>query len=172
MRHNFFILIILLSATAYADAIETEFDGHTKAALAGQAYPQQSLFRDQVGSESLDLQGDLRLNLKARANRWSFDAAYQLLVLNGDSVELGRSVPGGTDIFFPGLPNDDRRLFDLTDVIEDDGKTLLLHRLDRISFGYTSEKSVVRFGRQALSWGNGLFYAPMDLVNPFDPATI
>ncbi|MGI9232436.1 MAG: hypothetical protein ACR2RD_02295, partial [Woeseiaceae bacterium] len=41
-----------------------------------------------------------------------------------------------------------------------------------ISFGYTSEKSVVRFGRQALSWGNGLFYAPMDLVNPFDPATI
>ena len=30
----------------------------------------------------------------------------------------------------------------------------------------------LRFGRQALSWGNGLFYAPMDLVNPFDPAAI
>jgi len=30
----------------------------------------------------------------------------------------------------------------------------------------------VRFGRQALSWGNGLFFAPMDLVNPFDPTTI
>lgn len=36
----------------------------------------------------------------------------------------------------------------------------------------TSEKAVVRLGRQALSWGNGLFYAPMDLVNPFDPASI
>ena len=31
---------------------------------------------------------------------------------------------------------------------------------------------VARFGRQALSWGNGLFYAPMDLVNPFDPAAV
>ena len=30
----------------------------------------------------------------------------------------------------------------------------------------------MRFGRQALSWGNGLFYAPMDLVNPFDPAAV
>jgi hypothetical protein len=47
-----------------------------------------------------------------------------------------------------------------------------LHRLDRLTVGYTSEKEVIRFGRQALSWGNGLFYAPMDLVNPFDPATV
>ncbi|MGI9238995.1 MAG: hypothetical protein ACR2QZ_16465 [Woeseiaceae bacterium] len=172
MRLSLFIFIVLLSATEYARAIEAEFGGHTKVALASQAYPEQSLFRDLVGSDTLDLRGDLRLNLKARATRWSFDADYQLLVLNGDSVELGRSVPAGTDIFFPGLPNDDRRLFDLTDVIEDDGKTLLLHRLDRLSIGYTSEKSVVRFGRQALSWGNGLFYAPMDLVNPFDPATV
>jgi hypothetical protein len=30
----------------------------------------------------------------------------------------------------------------------------------------------VRFGRQAISWGNGLVYAPMDIVNPFDPSQI
>ena len=45
-------------------------------------------------------------------------------------------------------------------------------RFDRLAIGWTGEKTVVRLGRQALSWGNGLFYAPMDLVNPFDPATI
>jgi hypothetical protein len=38
--------------------------------------------------------------------------------------------------------------------------------------GYSSDKTVVRLGRQAVSWGNGLFYTPMDLVNPFDPAAI
>ncbi len=48
----------------------------------------------------------------------------------------------------------------------------MLHRLDRLWIGYTTDKTVVRFGRQAISWGNGLFYAPMDLVNPFDPATV
>ena len=155
-----------------AESNKTEFGGHTKFSLTSQAYPDQSLFRDLVGSSTLDATGDLRLNLKRNVGRWSFDAAYQLLALNGDSVELGRALPGGTDIFFPGLPDDSRRLFDLTDVMRDSGKTIVLHRLDRLSFGYTSEKAVVRFGRQALSWGNGLFYAPMDLVNPFDPAAV
>ena len=165
-------LLLLLSAAALADNGATQIGGHTKFALTSQAYPEQSLFRDLVGSSTLDVSGDLRLNLEADTGRWSFDAAYQLLVLNGDSVELGRLVPGGADLFFPGLPNDDRRLFDLTDVIDDDGKTAILHRIDRLSLAYASERAVVRLGRQVLSWGNGLFYAPMDLVNPFDPAAV
>ena len=63
-------------------------------------------------------------------------------------------------------------MFDLTHVIYDEDKAAILHRLDRLWVSYSSEKAVVRFGRQALTWGNGLFYSPMDLVNPFDPAAI
>jgi hypothetical protein len=70
------------------------------------------------------------------------------------------------------VPTDDRRLFNFSDVITERSDAALLHRLDRFWVGYTSEKAVVRFGRQALSWGNGLAYAPMDLVNPFDPSAI
>jgi len=172
MPRSCLILVVLLSATVFADDGDSEVGGHTKLALTSQAYPSQSLFRDLVGSSTLDLNGDLRLNFKSGTGRWSFDADYQLLALNGDSVELGRAIPGGTNIFFPGLPNDERRLFNLSDVIEDDGKTAVLHRLDRLGVAYASEKAVARFGRQALSWGNGLFYAPMDLVNPFDPAAV
>ncbi|MBT8102432.1 MAG: hypothetical protein KJO27_06535 [Gammaproteobacteria bacterium] len=164
--------LLFLSAAVFADDGKTQFGGHTKFSLTGQSYPSQSLFRDLVGNNTLDVSGDLRLNFTSDAGRWSFDAAYQLQALNGDSVELGRALPGGTDIFFPGLPDDDRRLFDLTDIIEDDDKLLVLHRVDRLTLRYASEKAVIRFGRQALSWGNGLFYAPMDLVNPFDPAAI
>ncbi|MDH3433412.1 MAG: hypothetical protein OEM60_06115, partial [Gammaproteobacteria bacterium] len=55
----------------------------------------------------------------------------------------------------------------------DDGDELaVLHRLDRFWVGHAGDRTVVRLGRQALSWGNGLFFAPMDLVNPFDPTTI
>jgi hypothetical protein len=89
--------------------------------------------------------------------RWTFDASYQLAALNGETIQ----------------PSDDkRRLFNLSSVIDAGNTSALLHRLDRLWVGYTSEKTVVRFGRQALTWGNGLFYAPMDLVNPFNPATI
>ena len=172
MRPSVCIACLLLSAAAVADDGALEIGGHTKLALTGQAYPDQSLFRDFVGSSTLDLGGDLRLNLKATAGRWSFDSAYQLIALHGDSVELGRVLPGGTNLFFSGLPGDERRLLDLTSVIRERTDTKLLHRVDRLAVGYASEKAVVRAGRQALSWGNGLFYAPMDLVNPFDPAAV
>jgi len=38
--------------------------------------------------------------------------------------------------------------------------------------GYTTEHTAWRFGRQAISWGNGLVFTPMDVFNPFDPATV
>jgi hypothetical protein len=166
------VIGLLLASAALADDGSMNVGGHTKLALTGQVYPQQSVFRDFVGSDTLDISGDLRFHVKADADRWSFDGAYQLLALQGDSVELGRTTPGGVGLFFSGLPGDERRLFDLTSILEDDGKNVLLHRIDRLSVGYASEKAVVRFGRQVLSWGNGLFYAPMDLVNPFDPAAV
>jgi hypothetical protein len=92
--------------------------------------------------------------------------------LYGDRVEYTRSLPSEVGRLVPRLPRDARRLFDLTKVVHDRDKSALLHRLDRLWAGYASEKTVIRVGRQAISWGNGLFYAPMDLVNPFDPAVI
>jgi hypothetical protein len=47
-----------------------------------------------------------------------------------------------------------------------------VHRLDRIYLGITGKKTVVRIGRQAVSWGNGLIYTVMDFFNPFDPAAV
>jgi len=158
MRHSS-LLLLLLPALAWAE-LSTEFDGHTKFRAVGQTYPENSVFRDIVGSESLDLVGNLRLNLKLKSGGWTFDSAYQFLALHGDGLKLRRT------------PNDDRRLFNLTDVISESSDSAVLQRLDRLWIGFASEKAVVRVGRQALSWGNGLAYAPMDLVNPFDPETI
>ena len=153
------LLLLLLPMLACAD-LTTEFGGHTKFRAVGQSYPDNSLFRDVVGSETLDIAALLRLNLKLKSGNWTFDSAYQLLGLQGEGLKLSRPL------------NDDRRLFNLTDVISESSDSVFLHRLDRLWVGYTSEKAVVRVGRQALSWGNGLAYAPMDLVNPFDPASI
>jgi hypothetical protein len=160
MRLSAVLIFLALSATADADNLMTEFGGHTKFRAVGQSYPENSLFRDFVGSDLLDVGADLRLNLKLNSGNWTFDTAYQLVGLQGDGLKL------------TGPPNDDRRLLDLTHIISEGSDSAILHRLDRLWLGYTSEKAVVRLGRQALSWGNGLAYAPMDLVNPFDPASI
>jgi len=172
-------LIVLLgvfsltcSNSLRADETRFEFGGHTKARLIAQTFPSDSIFHDLAGSDSLDLETDLRLNLEADQGPWSFDASYQLFALYGDSVEFSRNLPPGLGLIANRIPDDERRLFDLTSVISDDDKFVSLHRLDRLWFGYANEKTVVRFGRQAISWGNGLFFSPMDIVNPFDPTAI
>ena len=159
MRHSLLLLLLALPALAGADP-GTEFGGHTKVWLVAKGYPANSAFRDDVGAGTVDLAADLRLNLIIDRGRWTLDSAWQLIGLQGEGLAI------------TGIPDDDRRLFDLSDILTDGSENALLHRLDRLWVGYASEKAVVRFGRQALSWGNGLTYAPMDLVNPFDPASI
>jgi hypothetical protein len=159
MRHSWTLVLLLAAALAAADDNPLDFDGHTKLRGVWQTYPGDSLFRDLAGSSSLDKIGEVRLNLGARASGWSLQADYQLLGIYSEFLSLG-------------LPNDDRRLFDLTKVITDGSEHAWLHRLDRFWAGYAGKKVVVRAGRQALSWGNGLYFHPLDLVNPFDPTTI
>jgi hypothetical protein len=159
MRLSWLPALLLAASAAIADNASYDFGGHTKARVVGQTYPSDSLFRDLVGSSSADVAGELRLDFSAKNEHWSFHADYQLLGLYSEFLPLG-------------MPNDDARLFDLTKVISESSDNAWLHRLDRLWAGYAGEKLVVRVGRQALSWGNGLFFHPMDLVNPFDPTTI
>lgn len=159
MRLEALLLSCVLCASAMADDTVVEFGGHTKLRAVGQSYPDDSLFRDLVGSTSLDSAAELRLALTAKASGWTFSTDYQLIGIYSD--------------FLPaGLPGDEERLLDLTRILSEDSDSAWVHRLDRLWVGYAAEKFVLRVGRQALSWGNGLYFHPMDLVNPFDPETI
>ena len=159
MRISYGLFFLLLAVGAFAADSPYEFGGHTKLRFVGQSFPSDSLFRDLAGSTALDIAGELRLHFSAKHEGFSFNTDYQLIGLRSK--------------FLPaGMLNDDRRLFDLTSTLRDSDDSAILHRLDRFWLAYTGEKTVIRFGRQALSWGNGLFFVPMDLVNPFDPTTI
>ena len=48
----------------------------------------------------------------------------------------------------------------------------MFHRLDRLSLTFTPSWGLVRIGRQAVTWGNGLVFNPMDLFNPFAPTAV
>lgn len=174
MRHDLRIVCLLLLAAPLVAAQETRFDwdGHVKGRVIAEWFPDGSLFRDLAGSSIADVESDLRLNLRVDRGRWSFNSDYQAYVAMGDGVELIQdlALPPGLDPV--RFPDDERRLFDLTHVISQRNDAVLLHRLDRISLGYTSERAVIRAGRQAITWGDGLFFSPFDIVNPFDPAQI
>jgi hypothetical protein len=164
----------ILASSGAGVAGDTTFDlsGRVSPQIVVMTYPDDSALRDVFGSSSIDLAFDARVIFGARSGRWSFDTDYQLVGLYADRLEFTRELPEELQILFPHLPDDRTRLFDLTHVFADSGKTAVYHRLDRLAVRYASEHVVLKFGRQAITWGNGLVFNVMDIFNPFDPAAV
>ena len=164
------LLAVFAGAVAAEDGFQ--FSGDIRSRYSGQTFPDNSLFNELAGSYAQDLTSILRLKFDYDTGPWDLRADYQFIAWYGDTIEYTRQLPPGIQALSGRLPDDRRRLFDLTDVIRDEGKTALVQRLDRLSAGYTGDEVVVRVGRQAITWGNGMFYTPMDIFNPFDPAAV
>jgi len=164
----------VLATAGVAIGGDTTFDlgGRVSPQIAINTYPDNSAFRDIFGSSSVDSAFDARVVFGVQHDRWRFDVDYQLVGIYADRLEFSRELPPELRILFPHLPNDRTRLFDLTHVFTDSGKTAAYQRLDRLAVGFTSDHVVMKFGRQAITWGNGLIYNVMDIFNPFDPAAV
>ena len=147
------------------------FSGHTKYQFIHTLVPDNSILQGVSGDEIQDHNFETRLRISARRERLDFQAHAQLIAVHSDSLSGFRDLPG---LIYPGgnVINDDRRWFNLTHELNNKNKNASLVRLDRINVGYTGDKTVVRFGRQAISWGNGLLFTPMDILNPFDPTAV
>ncbi len=163
--------LLALAPGAEAEDWAAEFGGHAKLQYLGTIFPDDSLFDDLIGSSATDLGGEARLKFSAARGRWDLQADYQFIAVWSDTLGAARQFP------VAGYPiatviDDERRWFDLTHAIRDEGRRAVLHRLDRLSIGLATDHAVLRFGRQAISWGNGLVFTPMDIFNPFDPAQV
>lgn len=113
-----------------------------------------------------DVLGDLRIMYEPRWDNWDFSFAYRLSADVGRGVELARD----TAALMP--PKPPATLFDLTQDIVNTDHALVTQKIDRLSLGYSSGNFVARVGRQALTWGAGTVFHPMDLVDPFAPETV
>ena len=171
-----FIVTGTLMAAANAATEETsnspQFNGgHAKYLFLLNSFAEDSLFRDFVETPAVDHNGELRLKFDWRADKVSLVTDYQLIAQQGDSFTLANNLPGSVLVTRP-VADDELRLFDLSHVIAEDNNSALSHRLDRLYVEYAGSHAVGRFGRQAISWGNGLVYTPMDFINPFAPSAI
>jgi hypothetical protein len=171
MRLGVLVLLTALAGTVTAED-GFQFGGDIRSRYSGQEFPDNSLFNELAGSYAQDLLSIPRLKFGYDTGPWDLRADYQVIAWYGDTIEYSRQLPPGIQALSGRLPDDRTRLFNLTDVIRDEDKTALVQRLDRLSAGFTSAKAVVRVGRQAITWGNGMFYTPMDIFNPFDPAAV
>lgn len=168
------VAALMLPALAAAQAGNTTdwlFGGHSKYQYIHTRIPDDSVLQAISGDNMQDHKLEIRLKVSARRDRLDFNTHVQLIAVHSDTLAGFSDLP---QIIFPGagIINDDRRWFNLSHELSNAGKNATLLRLDRISVAYTGDKTVLRFGRQAISWGNGLLFTPMDIFNPFDPSAV
>ena len=111
---------------------------------------------------------DLRTMLQHDVGAWSFEVAHTALIQYDKSLSLGLAGTSGEQI----VVSDDRRWVNLTDPLNDGRRHRTLHRLDRLNVQWRSDKWAVTVGRQAVSWGSGIVFQPLDPFNPFAPTAV
>jgi hypothetical protein len=164
-------MMLLLVTLLAGNAAAFELRGHIKPQWNAANIPGDSLLQNFSDDPAHDTAVDARVNLSANSGDWSWHSDYQFQARQGDLLEFQQRFPqfGFND---SALADDDRRVFDLSQRISDKDDRVISHRMDRLYLGHTSAKTVLKVGRQAVSWGNGIIYNPVDFFNPFDPAAI
>jgi hypothetical protein len=146
-----------------------EVDTRLKWFSSAAALPSHDLQRQLDGTPAYDYTAELRLMTQPQTGplRW---IVHGTTTLNGgDSFQLPQD-PGTQLEQTPR--DDDLRLMDLSWEIEDGSRHRSVVRLDRLALNYQAETWAVTVGREAVTWGNGLVFQPMDLFNPFAPTTV
>ena len=158
--------------------IETEWGGYIKC-RGTVSWPGDDSFYSLVGTGTY-YDGSVDGRLKNRLYLGSsvyLDTHYEIILSGGDTRRKQKELEkllGGSVInkYLSGEVEDDRRLMDLTKTLEDHDDYTLYHRLDRLSLTVLQRRAVFRIGRQAVTWGHGFLFNPMDLFNPFAPTDI
>ena len=164
-RYRQGLVLLLWAAAAAAPAAELDVRLKYFAALGW--LPEEDLQRRSSGTPVFDDNLDLRLMFRHDADDVTWIVDHSTTLVRGD----GLGGAAGVTLDQTQL-DDDRRLADLTWTLDDGDNPRLLHRFDRLAVRVRRGRWNVTAGRQAVSWGNGLVFQPLDLFNPFAPTTV
>lgn len=165
------LLTLLITAPAWSD--ETNLHGHLKYQANYSDYQGADLNKHLGGDNSAAHAFDIRSNIEHKSEELEFIAHAQFQGLGSEDLDIYKQQK--FPILFArqaSFVSDSVSLFDLSKELSADNEFISNARLDRLSIGYSSEKTVLRVGRQALSWGSGLVYQVLDVFNPFAPSDV
>ena len=146
---------------------ESDLSARFKWFSSAAALPSADVLRRETGTPAYDHNADLRVLMRGSAGRLRFAADYSATWVAGDSLAFGDSA------HLDERPTEDAtRLMNLTRTIDEGSRHLFVHRFDRLAVEYRDPRLAITVGRQAVSWGSGHVFQPMDLFNPFAPTAV
>ena len=166
---RFAAALTLVLVAVDAHGVSFSLDGRFKAFGSDAYLPDGDAQREADGSPVLDGGVDLRLMLKGEEGPFHLIADLSTIDVGGDSFAFGRA-PGRT---LDQTPRDDNgRFMDLTWTLTDGDRYRAYQRFDRLAVEYRAEDFGITVGRQAVTWGSGIVFQPLDLFAPFAPTTV
>jgi hypothetical protein len=147
------------------------WDFDTRVRLFGNAelLPDDDLQRSLDGSPAYEESADVRLMLRDEIGQWHLNTALVTLYEGGDQFAFISNPQDTLD----QTPRDDRlRYMDLTWTLEKGSRHETIQRFDRLALEYRAEHWGVTVGRDAVSWGGGVVFQPLDIFAPFAPTTV
>ncbi|GJM09029.1 MAG: hypothetical protein DHS20C11_13050 [Lysobacteraceae bacterium] len=156
-------------------ASDQQFSGFIKARYQHATFPERSAIAEQGYADTTDFGTEWRGVWRWQAGPgWSFAGDVQLIGVQSDTLALSESVSDPRFSFASPLPSDDARYWDMTTTLAsgDGDKHAVIGRLDRLWAAYRHGNVSLKLGRQALSWGSGLIFTPLDLFSPFNPLQV
>jgi hypothetical protein len=155
----FFALAALVTFPAQAQdlRIRTEFGLNT-------AWSQATSLDAALGFQNrATSSGSARLMWDKSSGPLRFEIHARLSFSQGDEVALATALAPFIPIPLP------TSLFDLTSSWISNSNTSLTNTIDRLSVTYSSANTVLKIGRQTITWGSGMVFHPGDIVAPFSP---
>ena len=158
------------SAAAAEPAPPSAFQARLKWFTAGTALPKNDAARRALGDAApFRHNADLRLMWRRDLGGLRLTAEHAVTALRDRALGFG----GISALTLEQTPAADAgRLLDLAWTVDEGSNARLSHRFDRLAIEYRASRWAVTAGRQAVSWGAGLVFQPMDLLSPFAPTTV
>ncbi|MCF8083082.1 MAG: hypothetical protein K9M96_08305 [Deltaproteobacteria bacterium] len=162
------------------EALGVEGGGHFRVGGSLSWYQGKDFMRVLGHNPFADAFEELRLKARVSPSNWCrFEVHYENILTGGDTRRLsqGMNLPFTEAVNPSGIGtvramSDDSRLMDLTQDIYETDTWIWYQRLDRLNVTLLPDWGVIRLGRQALTWGHGMIFNPLDLFNPFAPTDI
>jgi len=162
-----------------ADSIATSWGGHLKLRGSASWADSESFWSAADSTPLIDGNVEGRLNNTLFfGDQFRFDTQYETVWSGGDTRRATAALTENysnlvfEDVRIGGIPNDRSQVMDLTSIIYEDERSVWYHRIDRLVLGVSPSWGLFRIGRQAVTWGNGQVFNPMDLFSPFRPTDI
>lgn len=163
-------LFFFVIATAVAAATEArEFNARLKLFGTINTLPDDNIQRTFFSTPALDGNLDLRLLFREDMGAWHLIVDHSTILIGGDTFEFGGVSPGAND---QTPADDEQRLLDMTWTLDDGDRHRLYHRFDRLALQYRAGNWGMTIGREAVSWGSGKVFSPLDVFAPFAPTTV